>query len=167
MSGRPSWLRADLVVAVVVVIVIFIAVASPRWRSMGRTASPRAGHGSAADTARSHDNTSDVAPATPAAIGAPRELRHRSPFDGAATTRAESICVNRVEANLQSQLGEPYVARVTDRYGVGDMDTGAGDSLDFDGTARSASGRLRIWHCGMANLGAYPGGPMITHSEGQ
>ena len=29
------------------------------------------------------------------------------------------------------------------------------------------SGRVSNWHCGMANPGAYPGGPMITHSEGQ
>ena len=156
MSDRPAWLRGDLIAAAVVVVALAFALLSREWRAAGGATASDARNASAA-----------IAPFRAPKLDVPVRPHHASPFNDSLTARAESLCVRMVESQIGFQLKEPVSATVTDRYGVGDQETGAGDSLDFDGLGRTPSGRIRAWHCGMANLGAYPGSPRITHTEGR
>ena len=158
MTARRRWLRGDALAIVVVVVAIGVALLARGWRGAPR---PLIVSGSAAiDT-----TPIDMDRAPVGIIGA--RPHHSSPFNDSVTTRAESRCVEQIQSQLAFQLKEPVVVTVNDRYGVGDRETGAGDSLDIDGVARTQSGRISAWHCGMANLGAYPGSPMVTHVEGK
>ena len=158
MSERPGWWRGDLLAAAVVVVAIAVGLMSRDWRTP-----PGVGR----DDRQFSALEQRLDPQRIPKIDRPEVRRRGSPFNDSLTTRAESLCVMRVEANLGTQLRETFTARVTDRYGVGDPETGAGDSLDFDGVALAPSGRVSSWHCGMANLGAYPGSPVVTHTEGK
>jgi hypothetical protein len=155
--SAPQKLRTDAVVAIVVVIAIAVAAGTQGWRARSARWNGDARGTTAGDAV--------IDPTRAPELARPRGPRHDSPFNDAVTARAESLCVLSVESQLGFQLKETVAAKVMDSYGVGDRETGAGDSLDFDGLARTLSGRVVAWHCGMANLGAFPGSPMITHSE--
>ena len=157
MTDRPRWLRADAIVGGVVVVLIVIALLSPRWRS-GATG-PIASAGSARDVATGVD-----------ASGLPRlpdppSRRHRSPFNDEVTARAESLCVRMVTSQVGFALKDSIDVTVRDRYGIGNDDDGRGLFLYIDGVARTRGGRLSAWRCRMESYGAYAGGPIITHVE--
>ena len=154
MSDRPRWLRGDLIALAVVVIAIAVTATHRNWQATSARWTGRV------DAASGEIDSSRI-PALPRPTGP----RHGSPFNDSLTARAESLCVRQVESNVSFQIHEPVAAKVMDRYGVGDPETGAGDSLDFDGLARTPSGVIISWHCSSANLGAFPGSPMISHSE--
>lgn len=167
MSERPRWLRADLLVGGVVVIVIAVALLSPRWRR-GATGAI-GGAGASEDIAAGADPakapTLDSLKREPSQFDASKLRHHRSPFDDAITARAETLCVRMVESQVGYSLKEPVTAKVEDRYGTGNEDDGRGVYLIFEGVARSGSGRLSAWRCTSKSYGAYPGGPMISHVE--
>jgi hypothetical protein len=154
--SAPQKLRTDAVVAIAIAIAIAAAAGSQGWRARSarwKGALPRTAGDAVID------------PAHEPGVARPRGPRHDSPFNDIVTARAETLCVKSVESQVGFQLKETISATVMDSYGVGDPDSGAGDSLDFDGVARTASGRVLAWHCSMANLGAFPGSPTITHSD--
>jgi hypothetical protein len=151
MSNRSSWMRADVIVVAILVIAAGAALTSRNWRKGRVSASPSSTAAADAPLMQRLDSS-----------GRPH---HRSQFNDSLTARAESLCVRQVEGNLQSQYGELFAATVTETYGVGDVETGAGDSLDVDGIARSPSGRISKFHCGMADFGSHPASPMVTHVE--
>jgi hypothetical protein len=157
MTDRPSWLRADLIVALVVALVIIIAVVAPRWRSGATGPIGSAGSTSAA--------AASVDPSGRPKLPPPPGRKHRSPLNDAVTARAESLCVVMATSQVGFALKEPVVPTVTDRYGIGNEDDGRGVWLYFDGMARTASGRLSAFRCRMESYGAYAGTPMITHVE--
>ena len=147
MSERPSWRRADLLVAVAIVVAIAVALLSPRWRAGAASAIGRAG--------ASEDIAAGVDPS-----------RHRSPFDDAVTARAESLCVPMAESQLAFALQEPVTVDIQDRYGIGNEDDGRGVYLIFEGLAKTSSKRFSVFRCAAKSYGAYPGTPIITHTEG-
>ena len=148
-SERARWLRGDVIVVVALVIAVGAALTSRNWR-MGRVSA----HGSVgADASLAQRTDSSGRP------------HHRSQFNDSLTADAERKCVRQVEGNLQSQYGEEFSATIAETYGVGDAETGAGDSLDVDGIARAPSGRVSNFHCGMADFGSHAASPMVTHVE--
>ena len=92
---------------------------------------------------------------------------HRaSPLSAEATQRAEQRCLDQAKAWLPQEIREAVDSlAITDRYGVGDPESGAGDSLIVEGRGRLASGGVTEFRCSMADLGPYAGGPYLTHVE--
>jgi hypothetical protein len=169
MTGRASWLRADLLVSAAVVVAIIVAALSPRWRSGATGAIGSAG---ASDDIKAGVDPSKVPKldATNPRSSAfdPSKLRHhRSPFDDVVTARAETLCVRMTTSQVGYALGEPITVKVEDRYGTGNEDDGRGVYLIFEGIARTSSNRLSAWRCTMKSYGAYPGTPTISHVEPQ
>ena len=168
MSERPSWLRADLLVAVAIVVAIAVALLSPRWRTGAAGSIGRAG--------ASEDIAAGVDPSRlpkleqgkpgPGEIDPSKLSRHRSPFDDAVTARAESLCVHMAESQLAFALKEPVTVDIQDRYGIGNEDDGRGVYLIFEGLAKTSSKRFSVFRCAAKSYGAYPGTPIITHTEG-
>jgi hypothetical protein len=148
MSQRPRWLRADLLVAIAIVVAIAVALLSPRWR-----ANP------------SKRPTLDLPNRRPEGIDPAKLERHGSPFDDAVTARAESLCVRMAESQLGFALKQPVTIDVQDRYGTGNEDDGRGVYLIFEGLALTPSGRASVFRCTAKSLGDYPGTPLITHVE--
>ena len=167
MSERPSWLRADLLLAIAVGVVIVVALLSPRWRA-GLTGAI-GGAGSSGDITAGIDRSKvprhDSLKSPDTKIDPSKLGRHRSPFDDAVTARAESLCVGMVTTQVGYALKEPVTVKVDDRYGTGNEDDGRGVYLIFEGMARTPSARLSAWRCTMKSYGAYPGTPIITHVE--
>ena len=99
------------------------------------------------------------------AKAAPRP-HHRPPLSGEATDRAEQLCVGMVTTQLGWRLKDSVTSAVaTDRYGVGDHESGAGDSLIVEGTAQTASGATHRFSCSMSTLSSFYGGPLITFPD--
>ena len=92
---------------------------------------------------------------------APRE-HHRPPLSREATDRAEALCLTMVRSQLGWRLKESVTAEASDRYGVGDHESGVGDSLIVEGVAKTASGATHRFECSMATLSSYYGSPTVT-----
>ncbi|HEX8850962.1 MAG TPA: hypothetical protein VF761_15630 [Gemmatimonadaceae bacterium] len=106
------------------------------------------------------------APASGWSAKAARRPHHRPPLSAEATDRAEQLCVDMVRTQLAWRLKDSVVtAEATDRYGVGDHDSGAGDSLIVEGTARTVSGATHRFACSMSTLSSFYGGPLITFPD--
>ena len=151
MSGRaPGWLRIELLI-----LVVAVAGAVFAWRTRGSRASDFPGTSSA--------TTASPTPAPPRRPALRR--RHASPLSAEATARSEALCLTMAQSQLGFSLKEPVTVEATDRYGVGDMDTGAGDSLIVEGIARTEAGRTMKFQCSMAHLNGFGGSPFITHGE--
>jgi hypothetical protein len=157
VTDRAPWLRADVIVAVVVALTIVVALASPHWRT-GVTGAI-GGAGSTRDVVGSTD------PSGIPRLPDPPSRRHRSPFNDAVTARAETLCVAMVTTQVGYALKDSIDVNVKDRYGIGNEDDGRGVFLYIDGVARTHAGRLSAWRCRMESYGTYAGGPMITHVE--
>jgi hypothetical protein len=155
VTDRPRWRRADAIVAIVVVLVLVIALSSPRWRS--GESGPIAGGGSHRDAGTD--------PSGLPRLPDPPSRRHRSPFDDAITARAESLCVRMVVSQVGFALKDSIDVNVKDRYGIGNDDDGRGLFLYIDGIARTRHGRVSAWRCRMEAYGNVAGGPDITHVE--
>lgn len=153
-SRRPGW---DLVVGVVVVLVIAIAIISPRWRSGLAGPIGRGG--------KDRGITADLDPSGIPKLPPPPGRKHRSPFNDEVTLRAERLCTGMVETQVGIALRDSITVEVTDRYAAGEEEVGSGEHLYFDGVARTHAGRVSAWRCAMKNYGAYPGTPIITHVE--
>ena len=164
LSERPSWLRADILVAAAIVVVIAVALVSPRWRRGAAGAIGGAGAGGAV-AARVDQSQLPTFHPRPGEFDASTLERHRSPFDDAVTARAESLCVRMAESQLGFALEEPVTLDVQDRYGTGNEDDGRGVYLIFEGLALTPSGRASVFRCTAKSYGAYPGTPVITHVE--
>lgn len=99
------------------------------------------------------------------AKAAPR-AHHRPPLSSEATDRAEKLCVGMVTTQLAWRLKDSVAtAEATDRYGVGDHDSGAGDSLIVEGIAKTASGATHRFACSMGTLSSFYAGPFITFPD--
>lgn len=110
----------------------------------------------------------EARPGTSAAAPAPRRVprqRRESPLSGEATERSVNLCIEMVRSQFEFWLKEPVTAETKDVYGVGDPDSGVGDSLIAEGVAKTASGRTVDFHCSMAHLSSYGGTPVITRGE--
>ena len=68
-------------------------------------------------------------------------------------------------AQVGFALRQTLTAEITAAYGVGDPESGAGDSLIAEGVARSPTGLVSDFRCSMAHLSGYAGSPVITHRE--
>ncbi len=157
MTDRPRWLRADLIVAAVVVVVFVIASASPRWRAAAT--GPIGSEGSTREVVGTADRSG--VPRLPDLPG----RRHRSPFNDEVTARTETLCVKMVTSQVGFALNDSIDVNVRDRYGIGNDDDGRGVFLYIDGVARTRHGRLSAWRCKMESYGTYAGFPTITHVE--
>lgn len=148
--ATPKWPRLELVL-----FILAAAGAALAWSTRARRTAGEApaAHGDSAAT-----------PAAPKRRDTSR-ARHESPLSPEATLRAREMCAMMVRAQVGFALKEDLTTEVTDAYGVGDRETGAGDSLIVEGLARMPSGRVSEFRCSMANLGAYAGSPYITHRE--
>ena len=121
----------------------------------------------ASRAATEHARGSDHAPAAGprwAPHAAPRE-HHRPALSSEATDRAEKLCLDMVRSQLGWRLKESVTAEMTDRYGVGDHDSGVGDSLIVEGVAKTASGTVHRFVCSMATLSSFYGSPAISFPE--
>lgn len=96
---------------------------------------------------------------------APR-AHHRPALSREATDRAEGLCLTMVKSQLGWRLKDSVTtAEATDRYGVGDHDSGVGDSLIVEGVAKTASGATHSFVCSMATLSSYYGSPAISFPD--
>jgi hypothetical protein len=170
VSERPAWLRADLLVAMAIVVAIAVALLSPRWRTGARGATGGIGSAGASEDVAAGANplrrpTLDQPNLRPGEVDPSKLERHRSPFDDAVTARAESLCVRMAESQLGFALKEPVTIDVQDHYGTGNEDDGRGVYLIFEGLAKTPSSRVSVFRCTAKSYGAYPGTPVITHVE--
>ena len=113
-----------------------------------------------------------VAPQAPIAesrFARSQRRRRSSPVNPAATKAAEARCLAQAGGFVAFQYGSETrrpLVEVTDIYGVGDPETGAGDSLIIEGTARLTNREPRVWHCALAAFDRdRVGGPAVTVLE--
>ncbi|HEX2779658.1 MAG TPA: hypothetical protein VHM30_09175 [Gemmatimonadaceae bacterium] len=131
------------------ILVVAVAGAALAWRTRASRAATEGGP------------RSGPTAAAPAPRPAPRQ-RRESPLSRDATERSVNLCIEMVRSQFEFWLREPVTAETKDVYGVGDPESGAGDSLIAEGIAKTASGRTVDFHCSMAHLGGYGGSPVIT-----
>lgn len=142
----------EIVIFALVVIGAVVAWSTRASRAVPTGATPAAGAHPAPSTGWS-------------AKAAPRQ-HHRPPLSEEAADRAEALCVMGVKTQLAWRLKDSVTtAEATDRYGVGDHESGAGDSLIVEGTARTATGATHRFACSMATLSSFYGSPFITFPD--
>jgi hypothetical protein len=84
------------------------------------------------------------------------QQRHRrSPVSDEATKQAENRChaqVARTTEFLSRATGALPLPRTSEIFGVGDTDTGAGDSLIVEGVSYDGDRTPWVWHCALSHF---------------
>ncbi len=121
------------------------------------------------------ERTTAAAPALPVTpVGESRfarvqRRRWRSPVTAAATAAGQERCLVQASNFIGLRTapdGPRPMLKVTEIYGVGDPETGAGDSLIIEGTSDLPYQPLRVWHCAMSPLAPdRVGSPMVAALE--
>ena len=94
-----------------------------------------------------------------------RRTRRKVPYDAAALARPESLCVLMAQAQIGNALHDSATAEISDRYAVGDPETGAGDSTILEGLAHMSSGKVVDFRCSGPNFATHPSMTYLTYRQ--
>lgn len=94
-----------------------------------------------------------------------RKTRRKIPYDAAAMVLPESLCVMMAQARIGYALHDSATGEITDRYAVGDPETGAGDSTILEGIAHTASGKVVDFRCSGPTLETHPSIPYVEYKQ--